>query len=210
MARGSFLAENTVGEGRVLYCAVSPTLQASSFPLTGLFPVVVLRSIPYTRHREQSVKSVICGESAVMTLPQRLGDVSRVKIVDPLGGTTVRDLAMLPAGAVLDPGPLTVPGVTVIQSTENTENADITAVAANAPSEESRTEYYAPADALRRLNSMLPADKPATVLESTSRFRDIVARSQTGTELWRLFVILAIVFALAEMVVARRVAVASV
>jgi hypothetical protein len=210
MARGSFLAENTVGEGRVLYCAVSPTLQASSFPLTGLFPVVVLRSIPYTRHREQSVKSVICGESAVMTLPQHLGDVSRVKIVDPLGGTTVRDLAMLPAGAVLDPGPLTVPGVTVIQSTENTENADITAVAANAPSEESRTEYYAPADALRRLNSMLPADKPATVLESTSRFRDIVARSQTGTELWRLFVILAIVFALAEMVVARRVAVASV
>ncbi|MFM8569107.1 MAG: BatA domain-containing protein [Candidatus Kapaibacterium sp.] len=206
MARGSFLAENTVGQGRVLYCAVAPDLQASSFPLTGLFPVTILRSIPYTRHREQALSSILCGESGVITLPARASAASGVRVVDPTGAVSVRSVAVMPSASVLDPGALVTPGVTVVKAMDGT---DITAITVNAPAEESLADYMEPQRLRESMNKRLPESAQTQMLDPLGRIADTVARERTGTELWRLFVVLAIAFALAEMVVARRTVVAT-
>lgn len=206
MARGSFLAENTLGQGRILYCAVAPNLQWSSFPLTGLFPVTLLRSIPYTRHREQNFPSMLCGESAVITLPARANAASGVRVVDPTGAMSVRTVAVMPSASVLDPGALVTPGVTVVKTMDGT---DITAITVNAPSDESIPEFMDPLKLQERMNARLPETSRAQILDPQGRISDAVARERTGTELWRLFVVLAIVFAVAEMIVARRTVVAA-
>lgn len=206
MARGSFLAENTIGKGRVLYCAVAPDIRWSSFPLTGLFPVIVLRSIPYARHHEQNVAAVRCGESAMITLPSRTNVASGVRVIDPTGASSVRNVAVLPSSAVLDPGALTIPGVTVVKGTDNT---DITAVVANSPPEESIADFLKPELLQELLNKRLAEQNRVTILDPQSRLSESVARERTGTELWRLFVVLAVAFAVAEMIIARRTVVAT-
>jgi hypothetical protein len=44
-----------------------------------------------------------------------------------------------------------------------------------------------------------------SILDQSGRIGDSVAKARIGTELWRFFLILALIFAIAEMVLARRV-----
>jgi hypothetical protein len=119
---------------------------------------------------------------------------------------SVRTVAVMPSASVLDPGALVTPGVTVVKTMDGT---DITAITVNAPSDESIPEFMDPLKLQERMNARLPETSRAQILDPQGRISDAVARERTGTELWRLFVVLAIVFAVAEMIVARRTVVAA-
>ena len=142
----------------------------------------------------------------MITLPSRTNVASGVRVIDPTGASSVRNVAVLPSSAVLDPGALTIPGVTVVKGTDNT---DITAVVANSPPEESIADFLKPELLQELLNKRLAEQNRVTILDPQSRLSESVARERTGTELWRLFVVLAVAFAVAEMIIARRTVVAT-
>lgn len=203
MQGGSFLSESKIGEGRILYCAVPPTSAWSNFPLTGLFPVIVFRGTSYLCSREQLGMDVKAGTKTTITLPSRFASSTNYTVTDPEGVQAERTAVKMPSGSVIDLGSLYQPGVYSIKTSVAGGGGNVVAtVSSNIPAEESRLDSYSP----KELQSALKSDLSATaieVIDSPSKIAQGVARARTGTELWKLFLILALCFAIAEMIVAR-------
>lgn len=200
MQGGSFLAESRVGEGKVLYCAVPPTAAWSNFPVTGIFPVILFRSIVYLSSREQTANEYAVGEPVMLTLPKRTATGGTFTVTDPTGSQSYRQALALSSGIALDFGVLRQPGVYAVakQSGE-----PVAAIAVNIPRSESSLESWSGTEWKQQLENVLAPKTPLAVIDNTGTIGASVARARTGTELWKLFVILAIACAIAEMVVAR-------
>ncbi len=201
MQGGAFLAETRPGDGRVLYCAVPAHPGWSSFPITGLFPTVVFRSIPYLSAHEQIGGFSECGQVVSLVLPKRFSHGGRFVMRDAAGTNSVVEAVQLPSGAMLRLGAVHQPGVTQIQ-TENQE--DVMCVATNINSTESQLSTWSSSEYEQALRRILDGSVEIRHIDAHRNIADSVARARVGTELWRLFVILAIVCALAEMLVAGR------
>ncbi len=201
MQGGAFLAESRPGEGRALYCAVPPTTSWSNFPLTGIFPTIIFRSIPYLSAREQVGASYLCGRPLRYVLPKRYSAAGRVIVSDPSGVESTRDALVLSTGAMLNVGMQQQVGTTIVKSTDG---QDLCSFSANVDASESQLSFFSPDQYRSELARRLDAGSLVEVLDIHAGISDGVARARNGTELWKLFVILAICCALAEMVVARR------
>ncbi len=206
MQDGSFLAESRVGEGKVLYCAVSPTVQWSTFPLTGLFPTILFRSIPYLSAHEQLGSSSLCGSNLQYMMPKRLSSSGRFVVSDPTMVESTRDAALLPAGAVLSLGIQDQCGVTVVK---NPQGQALCSFAVNHDRSESRLQFFTGNEAQSQVTKHLREGTLVEQLDADSSLAGAVARARMGTELWKLFVVLAIVCAITEMIIARRTAIMS-
>lgn len=200
LASGAFLSESRLGEGRALYCAVPPTTAWSNFPLTGVFPVIVFRSIVYAASREQLGAEVVAGQSYTLALPKRHAAGGSFKVIDPARTESFRQAVQLPGGATLGLGILKQPGVFSIASSSG---QTVATVAVNPPAGESTISVYDKDEFKKAIAQNVEEKTPIEVLDATQNVSQSVARARIGTELWKLFVILAIVCALAEMIVAR-------
>jgi hypothetical protein len=58
---------------------------------------------------------------------------------------------------------------------------------------------------LKAIKQRVKQPSSVQLLNQSSRIGDSVAKAKVGTELWRLFLVLALCFAITEMVLARRV-----
>ncbi len=200
MQGGAFLAETRVGEGRVLYCAVPPTTEWSNFPLTGIFPTLVFRSIPYLSAREQVGASTLCGKAFSFLLPKRINSVGRFIVSDPSGVESTREAVRLPSGAMLHLGVQQQVGTTVLKSMDG---QDLSCFSTNVAASESLLQFFSASESQAACAMRLEKGTALETLDIHKNIADGVARARMGTELWKLFVLLAILAALAEMAVAR-------
>jgi hypothetical protein len=184
-----------------MYCAVAPTLKWSTFPLTGLFPALVLRSVSYLRSREQLSHSFVAGEQVQVLLPKRYGEGSYT-FVDPQLVESQIQAISLPAGNVVSLGTLIETGVYSIKS-RNGE--DLEMIDVNAPSTESIPVFLSDSELNAQLEVEIKNQNGIEILDPSKNLNESVARARIGTELWKLFIILALIFAGAEMIIAGRI-----
>ncbi len=202
MQGGAFLAESRIGEGKVLYCAVPPTITWSNFPFTGLYPTLVFRSVLYATMREALGTDVIAGNNGTIVLPKRYSTNGTFKITDPSNTESLREAAILPSGAVLNLGTLNSTGVySVLAPNGNV----VSTISVNTPARESELTQFDKSAFLESLKAILQENTPIENIDNPRNVTQSVARARIGTELWKLFVILAVVCAIAEMFVARAV-----
>lgn len=198
MSGGAFLAESRQGEGKVIYCAVSPDAQMSNFPLTGLFPAFVYRTVLYLTAAQNLSHFAVSGKSFSIVLPKRFGAGGNFKIIDPSGGEYFQAAAQLPQGAVLAFDNLQVPGVYTVY---NSVNRLVSIISVNLESDESDFSKIEKDNAVQNMNQRF-TDKPnIEFIDDIDKIKDGILRSRTGTELWQLFLILALLCAVAEMIV---------
>lgn len=197
---GAILAESKQGNGRILYSALPPTIDWSSFPLTGLFATVVNRAVSYLSAAEYTGSEVVVGSPVNVALPGRYSGGGNFTIVDPTGTESFRQATMLPSGAILSMEALRQPGVYVIKTADG---RTVQTIGVNPPASESAIVQLSKSDLNDRLVEFVPDKGQVEVLEQTRNVADAVTRARIGTELWKLFVILAILCALAEMVIAK-------
>jgi hypothetical protein len=95
-----------------------------------------------------------------------------------------------------------MPGVYAIKSKEN---ESLTAMTVNIPGDEGHLKYGSESELLSVMKKRMNAPSMVNILDQSGRIGDSVAKARIGTELWRFFLILALIFAIAEMVLARRV-----
>ncbi|HYF02289.1 MAG TPA: BatA and WFA domain-containing protein [Patescibacteria group bacterium] len=200
MPGGAFLSETRIGEGRMLYCAVDAGGEWSNFPLTGLFPTLVYRSILYLTTREALGMQYVAGNAISFTLPKKYASGGNFKISDPAGVEFFRQAVSLPSGAVLSLGAVSQSGVYAVLAPDG---KPVTAFAVNPPASESILVHFARSDFMNLLKSRVGEKTHVEFIEEPQNVVQSVARARIGTELWKVFVMLAVLCALAEMLVAR-------
>lgn len=199
MNGGSFLAEQRLGSGRLLACAVPPEVSWGNFPLTGIFPAIVVRSISYAAIRESFSKQVIVGEPTNISLPQKNSAGGAYKIIDPSGFETIRKAATLPGGTFIDITP-SQPGIYRIYT--NNGNP-VAALAANPPSSEGNLSFVSKTELKNLVGSFVSEKTPVEIISETASVAESVARARVGSELWKACIVAALLCAIAEMLVAR-------
>lgn len=197
---GAFLAESKLGSGRAMFCAVPPTQNWSTFPMTGIFVSIANRAVAYLSASESFGDDISVGQTINLSLPKKFASGGNFKILDPNGVESFRQAAVLPGGAVLSLESLHQPGVYVL---ETNEGKIVKTLAVNPPASESIITQFTNDELKQTLARRAPDSRQAEVIDNARNLSTMVARVRVGTELWKLFVVLAILCALAEMFVAR-------
>jgi hypothetical protein len=210
LADGAFLAESKVGNGRALYCAVPPTTAWSNFPVTGVFVPIVFRAASYLTSSVAASSEAVVGQSATVLLsgkiPARLAAGGSLTVTDPANAVSVRQAAQTPSGAVLSLDVLRQAGVYAVSTAKG---AIVHTIAANPPASESIMTTFSNDDFTQQLTRFVPNPEQIRVVSDYRKASMDALRASAGTELWRAFLLGAVLAAVAEMLVARRAADAS-
>jgi hypothetical protein len=199
-ASGSFLAESRLGEGKIIYCGMSPDTKWGNFAITGIFPTLVYRSVIYLTSSEDISDFAISGDKMTMTLPKKFAKSKNFKIIDPQGKDFFRIAAELPGGAVIPFDDLELPGVYTIFD----ENANfIKQLAVNTDKTESEIKQNSKSIIEDELKSRFGKNADINIVTNYDEISEEIQRARVGTELWQLFIILALMCAIAEMIVQR-------
>lgn len=193
-----FLVENNYGEGRILYCAVNPSLEWSTLPITGIFPAIVVRSLAYLSATQNDVNEFELGTPVQITIPKKLATSDNFKIVDPNGNEFLRQAAILPSNAILQLSDMNMPGVYAIY---NGNEQIVMLVSLNLNKTESNFTQI-PQDSLKSTVSKRFSEiGELEFITDTDDIASAISHATTGTELWRLFVLIALLCAITEMLV---------
>ena len=191
-----FLLDLQRGEGRVLLSSVSATLQWSDFPLKGLFVPLLYRSLAYLTQEQIRQQSVFAGDP--VTLPSVVGG-GRLSVRTPNGLDV--DLPLLRSGVnaysifreTLQPGMYAVRSNSTI----------VRKFAVNMDPDESKTARAEPAVLQTMLTRLGISSGAVTIIGSPQETERTILQSRFGIELWRYFLIAALMVAILEMLIAR-------
>ncbi len=197
---GALLAESKSGNGKVFYCGLPASGEWSTFPFTGIFVTIANRALTYLAARESLGEDVIVGEAVNVKLPKKYAAGGNFKIADPDNTEFYRQAAVLPGGAVLSLEALHQPGVYIVKTSEDRV---VKTLAVNPPASESLIVPLPIEDLLQAIRVKVPDDNQVTALGGSLSLADQFSRTRVGTELWKLFIMLAILCAVAEMLIAR-------
>ena len=201
----SFLTEYKIGNGRLLLYSVTATLDWSDFPLKGIFVPLVRRSVLYLASLNELPVEHLAGTRVTVMVPSKLfqsGQNSSLlhrspdgeeEIVQPLASETKSSERGYEIKRT------DVPGVhEMIRG-----NDLVSAFAVNVDPRESDLQRLTPDQAKSWLvNHGLRSDA-VQVIQPNERPETIILQSRFGFELWKYFLGLALLCALAEMIVGR-------
>ncbi len=196
---GSFLTEFK-GEGfKLLYCSVSPSIVWGNLPLSSIFPVLVYSSIYYLNFSYQINYVVHCGTNLSINLP-KFFFTEKINIEDPLLNQYNKIPTLLPSGPLFYLEDLNLLGVYVLKDPFGNV---IGTVSANIDSRESDLELSEKNTILSYFSNVLKKGAKVNYFDNPQSFVEKDFRQYTGAELWKLFIFLALICAIFEMIIAK-------
>jgi hypothetical protein len=204
----AFLVDQSAGTGRVLIFAVEAGTGWSDFPLKGLFAPLLHRSIAYTGSRPTPRPSLVPGDRLEFSLRLRtFTDRDTYTITSPGGNTqkVVPEFQPAAGTAVFNGGIAREPGVYRLSRDGRGAGApakDFAALAVNISPGESDLRTATNDDIEKfRLVARIPPGQIHTM--PPEQAAETVRQTRYGFELWKDFVVLAALLAIAEMAVGR-------
>jgi hypothetical protein len=195
-----FLQELRSGRGVALISAVAPTPDWSALPVRGLFIPLLYRSVYYL-----SAGTSVAGETVVAgaTSELRLTGVApqeELRLVGPDGVERVPEQRSLFGATLLEVGgDLHTPGIYDVTAGESLVRRIAVALA---PAE-SDLATSDPDDARETLGSALGGTVEPLAAEAGESVAAALQQQRAGTEIWNVFLMLALAFLVAEQVLAR-------
>ncbi len=199
---GPFLSETRLGEGKAFYCAVTPDTRWSTLPVTGLFPAMIYRSVYYLSSREELGTIIKAGSKLRLSLPKKYSGGGNFRINDPESVDFYMQSANLPSGAVLPFDNLERTGCYSVYSPAG---KPVTVFSVNPDPSESFLNLYKKDEIIKTVSKMVGEDVKISYVEDPDEILKDIRRARTGTELWQMFIVLALICVLAEMYIARNV-----
>ncbi|MEY3386634.1 MAG: hypothetical protein RIR53_1445 [Bacteroidota bacterium] len=197
---GGLVSEATVGQGRVIYIAVTPDMASGTFPVSGLFAATLVRSTLYViAPRDQGIYLGL-GESVSIPIPPRLSGRDAFIVADQSGvSSTIPPIRMSTATLLPIPAQFTA-GVTVVSTRDS---VPVTTVTVNGSTTESRLDFFDDGAWKSAVDTLVMRPDHVAELSTGSSVQAAIRKARTGSELWPLATVLALACALAEMLVAR-------
>lgn len=192
----AFVLDASVGSGKVMAFAVAADLQWSDFPFKGLFLPLINRSMYYLSSHDDLTLSMLAGETREWTLGSGATD-ALYELRAPDGSVQRIAPKSLPSGLVF---PIEAPRHTGVY-TLNAGDRVLTGIVVNSDAREADLEHGSADDLAAYLAHFGIAN--ATVLARDVSVQQAITEVRFGVELWKYMLMLAIVCALIEMIVAR-------
>jgi hypothetical protein len=192
-----FLIEEQIGGGHGLLFSVAATTESSDFPLKGLFVPLIHRSIAYLAQEPVIERSFLAGVE--VTLRLRSSGAVKLMITKPGNLQILLNPQQLASEKFIRFSDDDVPGIYTAAS----DHAVIEKFAVNIDPDESNT---IPSDEKRRdgfFRRLGIEEKALHTVSQPQEVRRLITESRFGAELWKQFLIAALVIALIEMFVAR-------
>lgn len=196
-----FLQELRHGDGSVLVQTVAPDLRWSDLPVRGLFLPLLYRTLAYL-----SASGAVQGEAFT------LGEGGELRL-GGVGGTTAVALVS-PDGETFTPLQRTLPGAILVQTGTEMQTPGVYEVKAgdvllrriafNLDARESDLTPFSASEAQARLQQALGREVAVLDGSSPQRLTEALTAQRTGAEVWNVFLVLALVCLVAEMLVARQ------
>ena len=197
-----FLQEVRHGRGAILLFAVAPDARWSDWPQRGLFVPLIYRCMYHLSSSES-----VAGEQYVLgrTNELRIAGISEsepVRLISPEGEEYAPDQRNLLGALLLQLDPtIDAPGIYDVVTGDRL----IRRVALNLDSQESDLSVLPVNDAAGALERIAGSIR---VLDTSSggieRAVEVLQEERTGIELWNVFLMLALIFMVAEMLVAKQ------
>jgi len=195
--RYPFLLEERTGKGRVLMMSVAANNEWSDFPVKGLFVPLIHRSIAYLTQEQTADPSLLAGEERTIRI--RNSAASIFTVIKPGGTETLVNTRQLAADKSMRFSDTDLNGFYTVKAS----NLVIDKFAVNIDPDESNIN---PSDEKRRENVLERLGIAQNVVHTVQQPQEaqrIIAESRFGAELWRQFLIAALLIAIVEMFVAR-------
>lgn len=192
----SFLGEYKYGSGKIFLMNTAPVLSWSNLPLKGIFVPLLNKSIFYLAAKDNSKEELIAGE----TVEINSGNIvsPQIKIVRPDKAEELISPDKNAAGNYINYSNTSVTGSYKVFS----DSKIVKEFSVNADPNESVTKYLSDKefeDYLDKINF-----KGTFVrINKNEDPAGVILQSRFGSELWKYFVIIALLLALIEMAVAR-------
>ena len=191
----SFLTEYSLGKGKMFFFNTSPVLNWSDFPLKSIFTPLIYKSVYYLSAKDQNETQYFAGEPLNLNVSQRT--LPQVRIVKPDKSEDLINLNGSSSDFISYPNTYEE-GNYLVSSGDKLLNT----VSVNIDPLESNTNYISDSefeDYLKKINfggSYVRISKDEDPVKK-------ILQARFGSELWRYFLLAAILLALLEMTIAR-------
>lgn len=192
----SFLSEYKIGKGKIFLFNCSPVLSWSDFPIKSIFAPLINKSVAYLSSKEREQNVFLAGEEVNINLKNT--NIFQIKIVKPDKSEEFINLSENTGRDYLSYSKTNIAGSYKFYSGENL----LEDISINTDPTESKTEYANESefkDYLKEIKfngNYVSIDKESNITEK-------ILQARFGSELWRYFVLIAIILALIEMTIAR-------
>ena len=192
----SFLSEYRIGKGKVFVFNTSPVLSWSDFPIKSIFVPLMNKSVAYLSSKEREQNVFLAGEDVNLNLINT--NISQLKVLKPDKSKEFINIADNTDRNYLQYSNTGIGGLYKFYSGDK----QIEDISINTDPSESKTEYASNSDFESYLTEIkfngkfIPIDKDSNVSEK-------ILQARFGSELWRYFLLVAIILALIEMTIAR-------
>ena len=192
----TFLSDYKIGNGKVLLLNTSPVLSWSNLPLKNIFAPLILKSVFYLASKDRPGNDYFAGDQATVTLPGVT--LPRIKVDRP--DKTEEFLNMEKSGSLnfITYNKTNVTGNYIFYSGSGIADE----ISVNADPKESIPKSLTSKEFEKYLNEIHFKGKHISISKNDNP-SEIVLQSRFGSELWRLFLIAALITAVVEMAVAR-------
>ncbi len=192
----TFLSEYKSGKGKVFVFASSPVLSWGDFPIKSIFSPLINKSVLYLSAKERNQNLFLAGEEVMLDL--RNTNPSQIKVERPDGSEEFINLSNNSGQKYFTYTNTDKTGLYKFYSGNNL----LEEIAINTDPTESKIEYVSETDfddylkQLKFPGKFIPVDKNSNIAEK-------IMQARFGSELWRYFLLVAIILALIEMTIAR-------
>jgi hypothetical protein len=197
---GILLSEQNIGSGKMIFLGVFPDTKWSNLPTSTLFPVIIYRSILYLSMLPELSKDVVIGQNAQIIIPERFAKGSNFKVVDPKGNEFYLYAPYLPSGVIISLKDFILPGNYIIY---NASNEPVAIVSANLSKFESNLQPIENDKISSLLQKKFGSSVNVSFIDDFTSLNKRIEKVRTGSELWQILIILALITAIAELVVQR-------
>jgi hypothetical protein len=192
----AFFSEYKAGQGKVLLFATAPVLSWSSFPLKAIFVPLLNKSVFYLASKDRDVTNYYAGSSVDINLSKY--PLPQIKVAKTDNSSDNINIEPQYKGKVYTYANTNSVGNYKFYSGDNL----IDNISINADPAESKTEYLSKSDLKDYLDKTGFKGK-YTGINSGDNLISAVLQSRYGSELWKYFLIVALLLAITEMAVAR-------
>lgn len=197
---GDLAFEKNLDKGKFIFITSRPSLEWGNFPISSLFPVMINRSIEYLTMIPEISRSATIGQSLQITIPENYAKGSSFKISDPLKNESVLYAPNLSEGTTLKFDNLSIPGNYIVY---NQADEPVAMVSANLDKRESDISQIQNSTIESLLKKKYSDKIKISFIDDLTSIDKSIQRIRTGSELWQLFVILALLCGIAELIVER-------
>lgn len=198
--RGPYVVEGSSSGGRVLFVAASPLAAWGTLGMSGVFPMLMVRSVLYAGMPRDAGLDVRIGERVQAPIPPRAAGKGTLTVIDAHGVSSTVAPSPHPAGDVVIIPAQYRAGVVKVMAADSSA---VVAVSVHRPVHESILSYMDDAAWRATVSRQVRDADHVEVVDASDGMDRAITHARLGSELWPLCIVLALLCAIAEMLVAR-------